>query len=610
MSVFLSLPFTDVVPSLTCFKRQFWERDHALSQESFYPWFQSCFYFDFNTKEFLRQLQLCTPETEFILSGAEHLLRQASSRVLVRTSLQSQPKERPASLSFREKWCRELSAEQITLCHYRSIQIPLDHEKEYEKVAKKLKKLGRSKAMQGHHDLLLRWSKTLRKICSDKEATTKLYFLHEIIEKGNSADLLTHLEDLSESQRRSRTKTCMRFLFLVYDTIKKYLHFCSKKWNQGRGCVYMNLDWKFLNFIVDIRNGGDLRVRLTDIFPGGAHCYPVECFQRDFKVMLARCEYDRPMRTRLSATLLLVSVLTSAHEIDRYHGEHSQHRDCDASCSGKHPECIMLCIVEALFVCLTQMASRCGQTLPVFLQSLLDVILACVVERCYLQKESSKRTHGLSAREDVPSKVTDLLETLFHYGVKVIFNSKRRLQYLFLEIKKEELAPHDPVVLRAKKKRWLALLCLQLLRCPSCRVFPSWVSLFFQHSDLHSSKAQLLRCDPPKHTSSRETKSKQSSNRKAYFISLKELKENRTKHGVLTQSYPNRDTYHSHAQNTCLQAWNPSLLETGMMSALSQSLPSYQTQLVPVQQKKRRPKNVWKQRGQHGRRGTSAPSSC
>ena len=183
MSVFLSLPFTDVTPPLNCFKRQFWERGHALSQEKFYPWFQSCFYFNFNTREFLRQLYLSNPEEEFILSGAEHFLRQASSRVLVRTSLQSQPKGRSLDLSLRERWCRDLSAEQITLCHYRSIHIPLEGHKEYAKVAKQLKKLGRSKAMQGHQKLLLRWSQTLKKLSAHQEAKIDMYFLHEIIEK-------------------------------------------------------------------------------------------------------------------------------------------------------------------------------------------------------------------------------------------------------------------------------------------------------------------------------------------------------------------------------------------------------------------------------------------
>lgn len=611
MSAFLSLPFMEVNPPLNCFKRQFWERDHALSQVKFYAWFQSCFYFNFRTQEFLRQLRLCRPESEFILSGAEHLLRQASSRILVRTSLQRQPKALPLSASLREQWCRDLSAERITLCHYRSITAPFCGQKECSKIAKQLDALARTKAMKPHQKLLLRWSQELEEAGAAKTTETTVYFLHEVIEKGNSSDLLTHLELVSESQKKPRTKTYVVFLSLVLENITRYLKFCSRKWNAGRGRVFMNLDWKFLNFIVDIRHGGEQRVRLTDIFPGGAHCYPLECFQQEFKTQIARCEHSLVLCTRLSATFLLVSVLTSSHEIDRYHEEHSRHHACDESCTGKHPECIMLCLVEALFVCLTQLASRCGETVPVFLQSLLDVMLICVVEKPRLRGTPTGNRGPSPAAAAAPRKTTDLLETLYHYGVKRVFNSRVSLKRLFADIEKTELRGQDPASLRAQKKRWLALLCLQLLRCPSCRNFPSWVSLFFRDSDLQQPCQLMIRCDAPRHASSRETKTRKRKNRRARFISVQGIKKNRTKHGVPTAQHGAGagETHRPEPQKTCLRGWEPSVRETGMLSALSRSLPTHTASLAagPVQATAG---NGKQRRAKHARRGASAPPSC
>lgn len=612
MSFLFNMFPLDLHNNSSCFRREFWERDCFLSQEQFEAWFNSCFFFEFETREFLRQLQRCDPEKEFLLSGAEHLLRQASPRVLVRTSLQLRSKKKGYPLSVRDQWCRELSSENITLAHYRSIQVPLSGQQEISKTSSTLAKLARARGMELHCALLDRWSQKLS--VQEVGHGEQFFFLHEIIEKGSCSDLLGHLEDISEKITQSRTKTCLDFLEKVFDTIERYLRFCGRKWCGGRGGVYINMDWKFLNFIVDESRDKGVRVRLTDAFPGGTHCYPVECFTREFRDLLSRCDSEHTVRLRMSAAFLLVTVLSSCQEIDRYHQEHSRHLPCGRSCSGKHPECIMLCVVEALFIFLSHAAARSGTTLPDFLQSLLDILVICVV------RPRGKPLAGAGEQKTAP-RSTGVLRTLYHYAVRKHFGPMSQLQAKYADLQRHESGEKCALQLVKKQKNWLALLCLQMLRCPSCKVFPSWTSLFWAAETVLSPRNCLFRCDPPRHPASpgHNGPTRKGSSRVTCYVSLREIRQNRAKHGCPEASHSaSTGTRRVGSSNTpaapglspCLWGWPASPRETSMLCGLSRSLPTN----IPLPRPPAQQPSAWtrrkkkkKKRKNGGRRGSSAP---
>lgn len=578
----------------SCFEDNIWEKDFCLASQTPMPWFTSCLYVNFNTEEYLSQILSCDFESECIVSGSEHFLRAITPNIFLRTSIHIKKHHLLSFLSTRETWCLALSKDKITTRHYRSFSIPVNFKKNYTKVLKLLIELSQKPSTQDHHLLFHKWKMLLKKN-KLRTKNNSLVFLHEIVQKGNREDLLTVFENLPPLVQQINGKfnnVYDRYVHATSSTINKYVKFCVKRFLHGREKVFVNLDWKFLNFIVhtDCDKLAKTNVFLTDIFPTSNHCFLLEEFEPALKNLFISSARSPRSRSYLVASFLLVSVLNTCREFDKYHQEHSAHACTGKGCKGNHANCKLLNLIQALFTEFLQMAQEIKDNFSDFIDKVLETILLI---RLKLPKSKAVKTKN--------RRTQSVLDTIYYYAVREYYNSQHILSQLFAYlqiVQKSSLVCTDLYDLEKKRKKWLRLACFNILRCPFCSTVPPWTCIFITPNVFEGSKFKKIRLDPlishpsdsktskvqkKKYTppykenlSGRDTKKQRvqaAAVQKTIYISLYTLKQNQKKYASLVKDSNEKGICNSPRPRTLpLYPWNLSLQEKRLFKNITDFL--------------------------------------